>query len=166
MEVGTDTPETKKLWKEDALSTLRHNRGLRRDIERSFRPIDVHTSAGIYMGKATAFRIDAKAYNAVIERIVRGLYYHHYGNILGDRVTCKATMLRGIDRKVLEMYRGWQINVIGKQALIYKFNRASESPLHSVWIFEFYNRHWATGYTKPVNVPNNSLKPAQKSSAA
>ena len=166
MEVGADTPETRKLWEENALGTLQHNQRLRRNIERSFRFIDVRTPAGIYLGKATAFRIDAKIYNAVIERIVRGFYYHHYAEILGDRATCKATMLRGIDRKVLEMSRGWPINVLGKQALIYKFNRASESPLHSVWIFEFYNHHWAMCSTQPVSVPNNSLKPTPKSDAA
>jgi hypothetical protein len=159
MEVGSETPETTKLWEESALGTLKHNHKLRREIERSFRFIDVRTPAGIYLGKATSFRINAKAYNAVIERIVRGFYYHHYGEIIGDRAIFKTTMLRGIDRTVLEMSQGWPINVIGKQALIYKFYRVLESPLDSVWIFEFYNHHWAMGSTEPVNVPNNSFMP-------
>ena len=58
------------------------------------------------------------------------------------------------------MSEAWLENRLGHGEFVYRFGRAEESPLHSVWIFEFYGTHWAAGYTSPMEgQPNITFDP-------
>jgi hypothetical protein len=59
------------------------------------KPINLVTESGIYLGRAMAGLWDSEAHDKVIERTIRGLYYHHYGSILGDSAKIKVQWLKG-----------------------------------------------------------------------
>jgi hypothetical protein len=56
---------------------------------------------------------------------------------------------------IFEESKGWKQHNLGGNAFIYRFDRAVEEPLLSIWLFQFYDRHWASGYTTPA-IPNKS----------
>lgn len=156
IQVGPDQPDTKKLWKEHALKTLRKNRKLHRIILKGMRHMEFRTEAGLYVGHRTVFLWPANVHNKVIERVARGLYYHHYGEILGDRVVCEVAWLNSLDKDFLDQSKRWPQTDIGNGAVIYRYVRATESMLSSVWVFQFYRRHWAMVETNPIERPNVS----------
>jgi hypothetical protein len=86
-----------------------------------------------------------------VERIARGLYYHHYGEILGARAKCEVGFLYALSDGYLETSRGWPEGHIGDGAFSYRYGRAEDHPLNSVWVFEFYQGHWASVETSPVD---------------
>jgi hypothetical protein len=106
------------------------------------------------------FTWDSDAHDAVVERTIRGLYDHHFGEILGDRASITVHRFRSLTPDMIAMSEGWSANVLGTGDCIYRFGRAIDSPLDSVWIFQFYNAHWAGGYTTPVSTqPSQPLPP-------
>ncbi|HHJ18322.1 MAG TPA: hypothetical protein ENJ84_00590 [Gammaproteobacteria bacterium] len=76
-----DDPVASAYFKE-ALRTYRHNQRLQRDILATAKPVTFATPAGIEYGKGMKILWDSNAHDATIERMVRGLYYHHFGEIL------------------------------------------------------------------------------------
>lgn len=112
--------------------------------------VEIATPSGIVLGKRTAVLWNSESHDSVIEKTIRGLYYHHYREILGDKIPIKVQWLYFLDGGLYEQTKHWPQNDIGNGALIYKYGRAEEAPLHSFWIFQFYGSHWALGYTEPM----------------
>lgn len=158
LQVGIDTTETKALWHNHALKTLRHNRKLTRKILKNTRFVYTRSPGGIIYDPRLMGLWDSEAHDIVIERMIRGLYYHHFDEILGDNVRCRVQWLRKLDEKMSKEFQDWPQNVIGRGQLIYKYGRAEEQRLYSTWIFQFYDRHWASGYTTPVTELSGGLQ--------
>lgn len=154
LHVGIDTPETRALWDNHALRTLKHNKKLTRKLLRNSKMVYVQTPSGIIYDRRLAGLWDSDAHDVVIERMIRGLYYHHFHEILGDKVTCRVQWLRELNKELLQEFADWPQNTIGSGQLVYKFGRAGQQLLYSTWLFQFYGRHWASGYTTPVAEPN------------
>jgi hypothetical protein len=119
-------------------------------------PVYLTTEAGIIHSRGHRILWDSEAHDLIVERTIRGLYYHHFNEILGDRVEIKVHWFRKLTPEMVEMSNDWRAYTFGKGEVTYRYGRASESPLNSIWIFEFYEAHWAGGYTEPKNkVPHN-----------
>lgn len=149
LHVGIDTPQTKILWNKHALRSIRHNKQLHHEILKTMKPVEVVTPNGIVLGKRTAVLWNSQSHDSVIERTIRGLYYHHFHEALADSALVKVQWLGQLNNDLYELTKNWPQNDIGNGALIYKYGRAEEAPLHSLWIFQFYGRHWSSGYTAP-----------------
>lgn len=159
LQVGKNGGEAERFFREEAIASIQHNRKLRNEILANVEPVSLATPAGIIYDQGFRVLWDSKAHDAIIERTVRGLYFHHYGEVLGDRASVKVQWLRKLPREVVNLSKGWTLASLGKGEVIYKYGRAEESPLNSLWIFQFYGAHWASGYTTPVDV--NPDKPQQ-----
>jgi len=149
LKVGTDNEGAAALWEKQAVRTFKHNRRLQHKIMSSVRQLPVKTKAGIYLGETLAVPWNDGSHDLTIEKMVRGLYYYHFDDILGDRINCKVQYLSAYDEKLAAMSHDWELNEIGDGFLAYKYGRCEEYPLASFWIFQFYNGHWASGYTMP-----------------
>ena len=64
----------------------------------------------------------------------------------------KAYRFRELNDGMVEATAECEQRSIGDGQFVYRFNRALDSPLHSLWLFEFHKRHWAGGFTSPVGV--------------
>jgi hypothetical protein len=156
LHVGIDTPETKALWDNHALKTLKHNKKLIRKILKNSRMVHVQTPSGIIYDRRLAGLWDSDAHDMVIERMIGGLYYHHYNASLGRKVTCRVQWLRQLNEELLKALEDFSQNTVGSGQLVYRYGRAVEDPLYSTWLFQFYGRHWASGYTERAKKPNES----------
>ena len=109
------------------------------------------TPAGVIYSQAHRGRWDSDAHDVTVERIIRGLYFHHYDEILGTRIRVKTHWFRALSPDLLEATAECEQRSVGDGQFVYRFGRASDAPLHSIWLFEFHERHWAGGQTDPVD---------------
>ena len=148
LHIGLDTPSTSQLW-DEALRGVRHNRRLHRRLLSEMEQVLLTTSSGVIHGQAVRGRWDSDAHDRTIERMVRGFYFHHYQEVLGSRVTIKTHWLRTLDPELVEATAEYEQRSVGEGQFVYRFGRATDHPLHSIWLFEFHKRHWAGGQTAP-----------------
>jgi hypothetical protein len=148
LHVGLDTPSTGQLWAE-ALRGVRHNRRLHRRLLSEMEPVWLTTSSGVIHGQGARGRWDSDAHDRAIERMIRGFYFHHYQEVLGRRVTITTQWLQKLDPALVEATEECEQRSIGGGQFVYRFGRAVDHPLLSIWLFEFHKRHWAGGQTAP-----------------
>jgi hypothetical protein len=148
LHVGVDTASTRQLWAE-ALRGVRHNRRLHQRLLAEMERVWLTTSSGIVHGQAVRGRWDSDAHDRTIERMIRGLYFHHYQEVLNSRVTIKTHWLPKADPELVTATADCEQRSIGGGQFVYRFGRAIDHPLHSIWLFEFHKRHWAGGQTAP-----------------
>jgi hypothetical protein len=153
LHVGKNTPETQALWNKGTLNSLKHNRRLLNNITSKMKKVSIRTKEGIIYDEKYAI-LWSDTHDKTIERMIRGLYYHHFGEILGNRVIVKVQWRRSLTEKDIAITKGYKQYNIGGNSLIYRFARDKESSLISLWLFQFYGRHWASGYTIPVALPD------------
>jgi hypothetical protein len=151
LHVGIDTTVTKRLW-DEALRGVRHNRRLHRSLVSNMKKVLLTTSSGIVLGEGRGGPWDSTVHDNTIERIIRGLYFHHYGEILGNRASVKTHWFRDLSSDLLETTANYEQRSVGGGQFVYRFGRASDGPLHSLWLFQFHKRHWAGGQTAPVDL--------------
>lgn len=154
LHVSRNTASGARLY-EEARRSLRHNQRLLKEVLASVRPAHLATEHGVIYERGFRVLWDSNAHDTIVEKTIRGLYYHHFNEILGARVKIDVYWFRSLSSDLIEMSQGWMERRFGHGEFIYRFARAEESPLDSVWIFEFYGAHWAAGYTSPIERPPN-----------
>lgn len=142
-------PEGERLFRAQTSKTLEHNRKLSRQIASTMREADVKTPGGLLFGTASVVLLDSNAYDTIIDRIIRGLHFHHTGHILDDRANIKVYWHRQLTKKMYEMANGWFTGAVGGGQFVYKYAVFDEEPFGSVWILQFFNRGWSSGTVIP-----------------
>jgi len=150
LHVGGSGGEGENFFRNGVLKALDQNRKLRKEILSKMKPVYLESKGGIIYDRGYKVLWDSKAHNAIVEKIIRGLYYHHFNGILGESADIKVHWYRELSPEMVEMAKGWDVNIFGKGEVAYRFfGRPIEAPWHSVWIFKFYGAHWAGGFTTP-----------------
>lgn len=148
--VGDKSESARKLWKDRSLATLRKNRKLVTALSSSMQELEIRTPSGVCVGKRTAYLWPAPVFESVVGRIARGLYFHHFGEVLGSRAVCSVGFLYELPDALMTDTADWPYSHVG-DAFAYRFGRAAEQPLNSLWILEFYQGHWASVETKEAS---------------
>ena len=78
---------------------------------------------------------------------MRGLYYHHFNEVLGDRAAIEANPIHGIDEKMHAFLPHMSQGQAGGKAFMYRYGRAHDSPLDSVWFMQFHERYHVFAHT-------------------
>lgn len=144
MHVARFGGEAEKLFKEGVLRTTNHNRSLRQEIIKNTSPVYTTTKSGIITGKAKAILWDSDAHDKTIERITKGLFYHHFGKILPKDVLIDTFWFKEPSQEN-EFYM--EVVSIAKGAFIYRYAKTVDTEYSSIWFFEFYGGHFAGGIT-------------------
>jgi hypothetical protein len=134
--------EAERLFKERVLATTKHNGRLRRTIINSMRRVHLATEAGIIYGKGSEIVWDSKAHDFAIERIARGLFHYHNKKPLLN-ITKKS--IYWFDNPLqynIALIEKWDFNSIGNGKFKYCYG-ITEDESGSVWLFNFYDRHFA-----------------------
>lgn len=134
--------EAERLFKERGLSTTKHNNRLRRDILKNMSPVFITTKAGIIVDKAMSVLWDSDAHDATIERIVRGLFFYHYKKIIADRATIQTYWFDGFPYHLPLPY--YEVSIADGN-FKYHYDKVDDGEFDSIWIFNFYNGHFAGG---------------------
>jgi hypothetical protein len=143
--IGPDTPEWIEFWEKGGRRAVHSNARLRREFLSG-----IGLLARSPDGYGRTYKWPRENHDKVIEKITRGLYYHHFGEILDPTISLEITFLNNLNddlkQTILSMRR---CNVGGAGRFAYAFGRLAEERQVSLWIYQFYMRHWAGVITKP-----------------
>jgi hypothetical protein len=150
MRAAEQSPNSLTLL-EKTFRSLKRRRHELEVLSESLREVPIVTKSGLYIGTATEAAFDAEAHDRTIERITRGLYFHHFGQPLPIEAPVEVTLIRdgadwqnGVEPFLVRM----QVASIGGPATFeYAFARAEEEPQSSLWIYRFCARHVAAAST-------------------
>jgi hypothetical protein len=147
LQIGKQTDLMEKLWLQSHKS-LKRRTSMRRAFLESIKSLNLtlQTEAGV----SSAFEVPARIYDVVFKRVIRGLYYHHFNEILGESVKVEVAPLTGIDDISFLLIKDWPAYSIGDDAFVYKVSRASDAPKSTVWVMQLYEAHWILGETGDV----------------
>lgn len=142
MHIARHGGEAERLFKEGVLPTAKHNTKLRHSIFNSMYPVDITTTAGLITEKGMAVPWDNDTHDFTIEKIVRGLFYHHFNKIIGGSGSIKTYWFEKPPAIFEEkLYEASIANGIFR----YQYNKVDEADFDSIWLFNFYNGHFAGG---------------------
>lgn len=141
MHVARTGGEAEKLFKVGVLPTAKHNDKLRHTILQSMYPVYTTTGSGIITGKGMALAWDNEVHQFMIDRIIRGLFFYHYGKIIGSEVIVKTQWL---DEPLVGFEDKLYVNSIANDNFIYQYNKI-DGAYDSMWLFNFYKSHFASG---------------------
>jgi hypothetical protein len=99
---GIDTPNSIGFWKKGGLRTVRNNKKLLRELM-SGTPLFIRSPS---TGRFERTRTFKWPHDPVIDKITRGLYYHHFGNPLPASAEIEVAFLNGLPDPVSEFAMG------------------------------------------------------------
>jgi hypothetical protein len=145
---GPDTAASTELWQKGGLRSVRHNNRLRRELLSGAR-LWVRFPSGVFQ-EAHTYRWPVESHNQIIEKITRGLYYNHFGEALASNIAIEISFLHTLPQELKDFIVTINRHHIGGiDRFAYAYARTPEDPEVSVWIYQFYARHWAAAITKP-----------------
>lgn len=131
----------------DRMSRKESERFLRKFVS-TITQHEIVTPEGGYIGDAAAYDVDMPRLLSVVERIVRGLFFHHTDGRLPDECTVTVYPLEFFqkpDRATFERLASlitWAASaprhVTARNVLEYKFRQTPEDPAGTVWMMKFY----------------------------
>lgn len=140
----------RELLLERTTRTLEHNQRLLNQLREDLTEIEVPGEDGIPRS-ATGVLWCSEAHDAVIERVLRGLYYVHSGEIpIPTDAEVKVQWLNGVPGELAHILPMLTTVTIEEDQFTYKYIIAEDDPRYSTWVFDFYGAHWASGYTQPA----------------
>jgi hypothetical protein len=86
--------------------------------------------------------LDKNDINTVVEKTVRGLYFHHTGNIIPESYPAKVYCLQSLDDELFQLSDDWDTGTVGDPALIYKYAKCIDDPIASFWVLQFFQKVW------------------------
>lgn len=125
--------------------------GFARNLVQGIREVRVRTPAGLHLGRRLAFNVDLTRLDRVVDRITRGLYWHHRGSRIPDEfevVILSEDGLRSVAAPEIERIRIQKEIVIpalknpchsvGRGVMRYWYASISDQPPVLAWLYQFY----------------------------
>jgi hypothetical protein len=134
-------PEGRRLWDTRTRSALAKKPAYRARIAAELRKFEIRTAGGVFLGTIDALIADAPRINAVIRKMVRGLYYHLYAEPLGP-VSFTIEQVRP-DRSLPPAAIGVLRGLPGRTDIghvVYRFARAPDMPEAVAGWLAFFGR--------------------------
>ena len=149
IKAGMEGKSEIKLW-ESTKHTVRHNKSLRRLIEEAKR-INIKTPGGIIIGDAYSVKFPDNKVRLMCDRIIRALYYHHYGNFIPVKNNVSLYFPSEPNETVLDLVcHSDELKIIGEdREFIYTYGQAEDAKGASIWILLFYKRFLVVGISLP-----------------
>ena len=138
-------PEGERMFKDQTSKTLQHNRRLRAQIANTVQDLWLRSPEGVVLGRRSAVPLDSKAHDQTIEKMIRGLHFHHTGAVIADRADIKVHWHDRLSQSLYEMSLSWATGVVGHGQFIYRYLTHPEEPLTSLWILQFFGKAWSSG---------------------
>lgn len=131
LHVAMYSKEGKQLYK-SSLKGIHRKRKMKEEMIKSFKPFGRHTSV----------LWDSEAHDKVIERTIRGLFYHHYGWVVANNAKMTICFFNKMP-PLLNEYEYQSNSIGGNNRFEYHFTKAVDSKFASIWLLQFYGSHWA-----------------------
>lgn len=130
----------RRIWDAGIIPAVRRRPLMRAAILNVTRTVELRTPAGLYVGKTPSFRIEVPRVKRVVERIVRGLLWHHFES--APAADAEVTTYIDPDvRPVMEMLTtDLALTGIGGDVFRYRYGQTNDVPGYSMWWLCFYAR--------------------------
>jgi hypothetical protein len=118
--------------------------------------VDSYSEAGIYLGKRTILNIDYTRVEAILNKIVRGLFYHVVGNPLPNSYMVKVFALEGLTDEVrtdaklampIQIVMEQSPTIIGDNVFSYRHKFFEDDDFAAIWLIEFYSCYRVIAFT-------------------
>lgn len=145
-EVGGSTEESKQLWKKGAHKSFIRSRKFRNELMATLTEVNVVDHEG-KEEKKLAFQIPVSLYTRIFNKVARGLYFHHTGNILSSETPITIDSLISDPISINPEIGNLNYEEICDGVFKYWYAVESES---SLWFFSFHDAHWVMVKTGDV----------------
>jgi hypothetical protein len=135
-------------------------KGLKKTVLDSIFEVDTFSPKGIYLGRLPAFKAKSAQVNRVIQRIVKGLFYHEFGVPLAASHNTAAwidssipwervlpTALRDRLQVLRDVIDVAPVTIVRPNVFEYRVVRGKLDPFSSVWLLVFYGKVRVIGFT-------------------
>jgi hypothetical protein len=139
----------RRLFQEKTVRTLKRNQSLLALILEEAKELQIINNQG-NIETRTGVLWNSAAHDAVMERTIRGLYFHHSGSPIPIDTNLAVQWLHGVPEEILPSLHLFNEVVLGDDQVTYKYIIYGDDPRHSLWLFDFYGAHWASGHTSPA----------------
>lgn len=142
----------KKLWNQKLNRMYDKNIGLRGKIAQNIESAkEIYTPTGIYLGKRMILNLDEERVYKVIRKIVRGLYYLEYQEVMPVSQDLDCLFIQTQEHFDAAKESAGELRSGSKVwdgIFRYSHNRIEEGRLGSIWLLEFYNfaTFWVVDY--------------------
>jgi hypothetical protein len=140
----------RRLFQEKTVRTLKRNQSLLTLILEEAKELQIINNQG-NIETRTGILWNSAAHDAVMERTIRGLYFHHSGSPIPIDTNLAVQWLHGVPEEILPSLHLFNEVVLGDDQVTYKYIIYGDDPRHSLWLFDFYGAHWASGHTSPAH---------------
>lgn len=100
--------------------------------------IEVRSPGGIILGHEPGFRFDRSRVQKIIDKTVRGLFYHHYDQRLPDDYVVRDYILNPVVDEAIFQELELAYNETEDKVFIHLFGHAVEDPNCTMWVLVFY----------------------------
>lgn len=149
MQAAGNNEIARRLFQEKTVRTLQRNQSLLAAIQQEATGVEVLNNQG-QLETRTGVLWNSVAHDAVIERTIRGLYYYHSETPVPHDAKLSVQWLHGVPEEILPNIHLFHEVVLGNNQVIYKYIIHENDPRYSLWLFDFYGAHWASGHTSPT----------------
>lgn len=105
--------------------------------------VNLYSPGGIYLGKKTAWKLtrdDHKRIYRVLDKYVKGLFFHHFGKSVPADWTVKHVWLMPKNEEMLgKAAKEFKWVILNENVFIYGFNSTPETH-QSIWCLAFYGK--------------------------
>jgi len=105
---GVNTPASMDFWKQGGFRTVKNNNRLLRNLS-SGTPLFLRSRSTGQFESVRTFKWPRTAHDAVIKKITRGLYYHHFGSPLLASAEIEVTFLDKLHDPIKEVAMGQEL---------------------------------------------------------
>lgn len=154
--VATSSPSipASQLLHQRILPRMRRRPAIVIDLMKSMYWAEVKSKEGIHLGRARAFPADEPRIQAVIEKIIRGLYYHHKRQILPHHYLVEEYSRNPeLPEEFLRIMSSLPLHEIGENGSVFGYRYLMDDQVdgHSFWFLMFFERTLFISRTIPHN---------------
>jgi hypothetical protein len=120
---------------------MRQKPALILDFLKSVRQVDIQSEGGIYLGRGHAFSFDRPRIQAVIDKIVCGLFFKHTNRRLAADYTVEKFIYNPkVEQPLQDVVTQLPLSNIGDGSVFsYRYHLADKVGSESFWFLMFYN---------------------------
>lgn len=132
-----------QLMENEVTRSIKRKPALARQMFSQMKLVEVYTKTGIYLGKQTMYKVsnsDKSRINKVVEKIIKGLFYHHFQQLLPEDWIIRIIWITPAKDKQLgleEIAKTLKWNIVNEEIFAYGFNFVPET-FQSIWILDFF----------------------------
>jgi len=135
-----DSPQSLNLLRQRIIPQMRERPGLILELMKSAVWVDINSPGGIYNGRGRALPFDRSRIQAVIDKVVRGLFFKHLGRRLSagwlvDDFLYKPSVRGEFQNAILKL----PLYDVGDGSVFSYRCHFSDSSDESFWFLMFYN---------------------------